>query len=73
MFGEKAKLRQTIDSQQKRIEDLEFALCHGEHDLVKIDRHTSFEYSGGGYIDCFTTEKYKCRRCGKEIIKTDIS
>ena len=72
MFGGKAKLQQTIDSQQKRIEDLEFALCHGEHDFAEIDRHTSFQYSGG-YIDCFTTKKYKCRRCGKEIIKTDIS
>lgn len=72
MFGEKAKLRQTIDSQQKRIEDLEFALCHGEHDFVEIGRRTSFQHSGG-YIDCFTTKKYKCRRCGKEIIKTDIS
>lgn len=73
MFGEKAKLRQTIDSQQKRIEDLEFALCHGEHDFVEIARHTSFEDSGFGYVDSYTTEKYKCRKCGKVVTKTDVS
>lgn len=73
MFKKKAKLLQIIAFQNARIEELEFTLCHGEHDFVEIDRHTSYDFSGGGYIDFHAEVKYKCRRCGKEIVKTDIS
>ena len=69
MFGEKAKLRKTIDFQNKRIEDLEFLLCQGEHDFVEIGRSTSYQYNGFNE-DAFMTKKFKCRKCGKVISDT---
>ena len=70
MLGKKARLQQIIDFQEKRFEDLKFSICQGDHDFAEIGSKTSFDWCGG-YVESRTTKRYKCRKCGKVIIKSD--
>lgn len=61
MFGKK---QQQILKLQNRVRELENILCpFNQHDFVETDRI----YDGGDPI-----VSYKCKRCHKKIIKSEI-
>lgn len=60
MFGKK-QLKDEITKLKSRVEQLEFMICKGDHEWVKVSEYCSYDY----YCDSYTHCAFQCKRCGK--------